>query len=198
MCIVLLRSTKEICHNSKYGVVSRCINLKPWLIFGSSASIAQLQPPKTTMSIIYIIYNANASLLGKASYALRKLRAPSDQPTCAACDLTHRGWNLNETKEWTATKARIGAAEVRQLHRDELDVEVGEFVKTEGLRYPLVLGKAGEGAPLVQLMNTGDLAGTSSDHERFLAVLREKAREKGVPLLAEEKKNETAGNKAKV
>jgi hypothetical protein len=138
------------------------------------------------MSTIYIIYNANASLLGKASYAVRKLHAPSDQPTCAACDLTHRGWNLNETKEWTATKARISAAEVRQLHKDELDEAVKGFVKAEGLRYPLVLGKAHDDAPLVQLMTTSDLAETSSDHEKFLAVLREKAKEKGVPLLAEQ------------
>ena len=75
-------------------------------------------------SIIYIIYNADASIKGKLDYALRKVKAPAGQSACSACDLTHAGYRLTETAEWTTTKKQIGAAEVRQLHRDELDQEV--------------------------------------------------------------------------
>ncbi len=72
---------------------------------------------------LYILYNANASALGKANYAFRKLTASADNSPCSACDLTHGGLRLTETKEWSATKARIGA-DVRQLHRDECEGEV--------------------------------------------------------------------------
>ncbi|KAK9234903.1 hypothetical protein V1525DRAFT_24852 [Lipomyces kononenkoae] len=72
-------------------------------------------------STIYILYNANGSIFGKLSYACRKLAAESSP--CPACDLTHGGLRLTETKEWRETKKQIGA-EVRQLHIDELDQEV--------------------------------------------------------------------------
>ena len=77
----------------------------------------------TSLSSIYIIYNADASLNGKLKYAYRKLTAPSDKSPCAACDLTHAGLHLTETAQWTETKKQIGA-EVKQLHRDELDEKV--------------------------------------------------------------------------
>ena len=74
-------------------------------------------------STIYILYNANGSAGGKLKYAYRKLTAASDQSPCSACDLTHGGLSLTESKDWVATKSQIGA-EVKQLHRDELDQEV--------------------------------------------------------------------------
>lgn len=73
--------------------------------------------------IIYILYNANASALGKANYAFRKLTASADDSPCSACDLTHGGLRLTETKEWSSTKQRIPAT-VEQLHRDEASEEV--------------------------------------------------------------------------
>ena len=74
---------------------------------------------------IYILYNANASLLGKLDYSLRKLRAAPENSPCSACDLTHGGLRLTETKEWAAIKEQIPAT-VKQLHRDELDQDVSE------------------------------------------------------------------------
>lgn len=71
-------------------------------------------------AIVYILYNANASVLGKVQYAYRKLTAPATDSPCAACDLTHGGLRLTETPRWSSTKARIGAA-VQQLHKDEAD-----------------------------------------------------------------------------
>jgi hypothetical protein len=73
--------------------------------------------------IIYIIYNAKASVLGKLNYVYRKAKASKDESICAACDLTHGGINLTETEEWKETKAKIGA-DVKQLHLDELTEEV--------------------------------------------------------------------------
>ena len=74
-------------------------------------------------SIIYILYNGNGSTGGKLKYAYRKLTAAPDQSPCSACDLTHGGLRLTESQEWTSTKSQI-CAEVKQLHRDELDQEV--------------------------------------------------------------------------
>lgn len=79
---------------------------------------------------IYILYNANSSLLGKFSYSYRKLVCSTpENPACAACDITHGGLHLDETAAWKAAKAEIaqtgkGRVELRQLHRDELDDDV--------------------------------------------------------------------------
>ncbi len=75
------------------------------------------------MAIIYIIYNADGTAMGKLKYAYTKLRSSPSNSPCSACDLTHNGLNLIETAEWTSTKSKIGA-EVHQLHRDELNNEV--------------------------------------------------------------------------
>jgi hypothetical protein len=73
--------------------------------------------------IIYILYNAKASLFGKLNYASRKLSCPADETVCAACDLTHGGLRLSESTEWKATKQKI-PAQIKQLHTDELTPEV--------------------------------------------------------------------------
>ena len=76
---------------------------------------------------LYILYNANASVMGKLNYGYRKLTAPKDQPACAACDITHGGLHLDETAEWKKVKEEIagsGSVELKQLHRDEMGAEV--------------------------------------------------------------------------
>lgn len=85
----------------------------------------------TNKPIVYILYNANASVAGKLSYVYRKITAPAGQSPCAACDLTHGGLNLTETAQWTETKKKIGA-DVQQLHKDETDQEVGAFISKCG------------------------------------------------------------------
>ena len=72
---------------------------------------------------IFILYNAKASFLGKITYGYRKLTCPPTDSPCAACDLTHGGLRLDESKEWTATKDKI-PAQILQLHQDELTPEV--------------------------------------------------------------------------
>lgn len=77
---------------------------------------------------LYILYNADASLLGKLTYSYRKLTAPKDQPACAACDITHGGLHLDETAEWRDAKVEIAReaedVALRQLHRDQMGGEV--------------------------------------------------------------------------
>jgi len=70
---------------------------------------------------LYIIYNANATLLGKLSYTCRKLTSSSaEDPACAACDITHGGLRLNESEAWGRAKRRIIDVKVEQLHIDEI------------------------------------------------------------------------------
>ena len=79
---------------------------------------------------LYILYNANSSLLGKLHYGYRKLTAPKDKPACSACDITHGGLHRDETPGWKEVKAEItksGDVEVKQLHRDEMTKEVGRL-----------------------------------------------------------------------
>ena len=87
---------------------------------------------------LYILYNADGSLLGKLHYGYRKLTAPKDKPACSACDITHGGLHLDETAGWKEAKAEItksGDVEVKQLHRDEMTKEVGRLQLTwEGVR----------------------------------------------------------------
>lgn len=78
---------------------------------------------------LYILYNADGSIMGKLAYGYRKLtNKDKESPTCAACDLTHGGLSLDETPQWKAAKAdlvRSGVVkDIRQYHRDELDQEV--------------------------------------------------------------------------
>jgi hypothetical protein len=100
----------------------------------SRKPMAQALSPSSSSSshptTIYILYNAKASLLGKLSYACRKLSAPADQSACAACDLTHGGLRLNESDQWKVTKGKI-PAQVTQLHTDELTAEVCVRVRVE-------------------------------------------------------------------
>ncbi|KAL8683897.1 MAG: hypothetical protein Q9186_000108 [Xanthomendoza sp. 1 TL-2023] len=78
---------------------------------------------------LYILYNADGSVMGKLSYGYRKLtNKDKDKPTCAACDITHGGLSLDETQQWKAAKAQLvesGAVkDIKQFHRDELDHEL--------------------------------------------------------------------------
>ncbi|MCJ1404895.1 hypothetical protein MMC11_008121 [Xylographa trunciseda] len=139
----------------------------------------------SSRSIIYILYNANASIIGKLDYAVKKLRASSDNSPCSACDLTHGGLRLTETKDWTTTKDKIPAT-VKQLHRDELSQEVITpklltFVSQNGLKYPMVLGQQPSG-PLQVLLTSEDLSKVSKDHTAFLSLLSTRAEEKDIQL----------------
>lgn len=100
---------------------------------------------------LYIIYNADASLMGKLNYGYRKLTAGKDKPACAACDITHGGLHLDETAEWKKAKEEMAReaenVTLKQLHRDQMGAEVCislSFSSLLGLRfYALFTGVVG-------------------------------------------------------
>jgi hypothetical protein len=86
----------------------------------------------TNNSKLYLIYNADGSIVGKIGYGYRKItQAKGHEPICAACDITHGGLSLNETPAWSAAKKEIESLsnlKVVQLHKDELSLEVSPGV----------------------------------------------------------------------
>ena len=92
-----------------------------------------MPPLPQTQTTLYILYNANASIIGKLNYGFRKLTAGKDAPpACAACDITHGGLHLDETDDWQRAKEELlrqkggteGRVELKQLHRDEVSGDV--------------------------------------------------------------------------
>ncbi len=77
---------------------------------------------------LYVLYNADASVMGKLRYSYRKITCPKDaDPECAACDITHGGLSLKETPSWLEVKNEIENStgmKVTQWHRDELSSPV--------------------------------------------------------------------------
>ncbi|KAL8945896.1 MAG: hypothetical protein Q9222_007630 [Ikaeria aurantiellina] len=135
-----------------------------------------MSQPKTTL---YILYNADASVLGKLNYAYRKLSSEKDKPACAACDITHGGLRLDETKAWKGIKEKLTTeegVEIRQLHRDELEGKVKDFMQgNAAVEYPVVLNgdEAAEGNFKVA-MDRHELGQCSGSADAFMEKLREK------------------------
>ena len=76
---------------------------------------------------LYILYNADASILGKLHYGVRKMTSTKDKSPCAACDITHGGLSLSETEGWKGVRGELEKEgwRVVQWHRDEVGDEVG-------------------------------------------------------------------------
>ena len=157
-------------------------------------------------TIIYVLYNANGSILGKVKYGYEKLTCDKNGPSpCAACDLTHGGLKLSESEDWKRTEKKI-PAKVIKLHLDELDPEVStpttsapppstpnlslpsnlpcpqvkEYIRSNGLSTPVVLGRSN--GPLRALLLSEELEKLKKDHEGFLSTLFAHAGEKGIAL----------------
>lgn len=115
--------------------------------------------------------------MGKLSYGYRKLTTKKDcTPACAACDITHGGLHLDETAQWKEAKAEIVKSgvvgEVKQWHRDECDAETKGFLQEQGLQYPVVLAKDGDGG-LRCVMNREELVAFGGDSKAFMRKIRE-------------------------
>jgi len=96
-----------------------------------------------TNKVLYILYNADASVMGKLRYSYRKITGPKDcDAECAACELTHGGLSLKETPSWLEAKTEIENSsdiKVVQWHRDELSSQViilftAWTIQVEGLK----------------------------------------------------------------
>lgn len=93
-------------------------------------SVCNRKSQFTMTDTLYVIYNADGSVLGKLQYGYKKLtwnKSQQDTP-CAACDITHGGLSLNPTQSWIDTKKKIEDSrpglQVKELHRDEVPAEV--------------------------------------------------------------------------
>ncbi|KAF2257886.1 hypothetical protein CC78DRAFT_572878, partial [Lojkania enalia] len=126
---------------------------------------------------LYILYNADASVMGKLKYGYRKIcHSSEDNPACAACDITHGGLSLQETKAWVDAKKVIEAEsglKIVQWHRDELSPEIKEFVSGKGIRYPTAIKRDGDEA-FEEVMNSLELAECKGDAENMVEKLRAK------------------------
>ena len=133
-------------------------------------------------SRLYILYNADASIMGKLHYGYRKLCKPSSStnPACAACDITHGGLSLSESEQWTSAKAEMekeGGFKISQLHRDEIKDPLKAWIAQTGLRYPAVVMSRGdqESADSFELLVAREeLAQCSGEPKALVKILRGK------------------------
>lgn len=128
---------------------------------------------------LLIIYNADASVRGKLNYAYRKLSSSSaENPACAACDITHGGLSLKEVPNWTSAKKEIEGEglEVVQWHRDEIEPRVKDWIREQGIRYPVVLARpSDQGKDDMQVVaDSGELAQCAGDATKLVQILKEK------------------------
>ncbi|KAI9728224.1 MAG: hypothetical protein M1828_004685 [Chrysothrix sp. TS-e1954] len=123
---------------------------------------------------LYILYNADSTVSGKLRYGYKKIMSSSkEEPTCAACDLTHGGLSLTETSGWSTTKSKIESGmngKVVQWHRDEVNEDIGRFMKSQDLRYPAVLLKRNN-QTLGLVMDRTALAKCAGDPSTFMKQL---------------------------
>lgn len=148
-----------------------------------------------TERVLYLLYNADGSVMGKLRYGYRKITGPKDSdPVCAACDITHGGLSLAETSSWVSVKTKIEATpglRLVQWHRDELSPDVSRlqtdglicelwltpmqarsFMETEKVTYPVALYESDGHIQVV--MDHFELAKCHGDAELFLEELRAK------------------------
>jgi len=97
----------------------------------------QPQHSLQTLSEIFVIYDADGTVAGELVYLIRKWLGKGH---CAACDITHGP--KREKPEWKDLKATIGIP-VRNIHRDEMDIELYNASKT--FAFPNVIGRNSEG-----------------------------------------------------
>ncbi|KAH6867967.1 hypothetical protein BKA58DRAFT_421353 [Alternaria rosae] len=126
---------------------------------------------------LYILYNADASIMGKLRYGYRKICHSSEEnPACAACDITHGGLSLKETPAWVEAKKAIEAESgyhIVQWHKDELSGEVKKFVESNSIRYPTIVSSGSDGG-LSEIMNNLELAACKGNAQSVISRLREK------------------------
>ncbi|KAF2035471.1 hypothetical protein EK21DRAFT_106997 [Setomelanomma holmii] len=126
---------------------------------------------------LYILYNADASIMGKLKYGYRKIRKSSeDNPACAACDITHDGLSLQESPNWVEAKKVLqteSGYKVVQQHRDEISDEIKDFLRAANVRYPTILADKEEGG-FTEVMVSSELAACKGNAQHLLNKLRDK------------------------
>jgi hypothetical protein len=143
------------------------------------------------MQTLYVLYNADGSVLGKLRYGYRKITCPKDaESECAACDITHGGLSLKETDAWVQAKKDIEASSdtsVVQWHRDELSPrvcirctdrepsdmrQVKAYINEHKVAYPAALLE--RDGQLQVVMDRAELGQIKGDAQLFVKQLRTK------------------------
>ena len=91
---------------------------------------------------------------------------------------SHGGLSLREVPGWVKTKGEIEAKgfEVIQWHRDEIKPDVKDWIRSNGVRYPVVLSRAKPEAAsdLKVVADTKDLASCAGDATKLVEILTSK------------------------
>jgi hypothetical protein len=121
------------------------------------------------LNSIYIVYNANGSLIGEVTFLIKKA---FNRTSCSACDLTHSFSSMGERNEWKACKKRLPIP-VHQVHLDELtDKGPGISEKVQEVGAPCVLGVF-EDKSVVTLMGRQHLDEINGQIDKFEAAFYE-------------------------
>ncbi|KAJ2901740.1 hypothetical protein MKZ38_001412 [Zalerion maritima] len=132
-----------------------------------------------TKPTLYILYNADASVLGKLKYGYRKISCPKDAPPeCAACDITHGGLSLKETPAWLEARRQLEGPEekgvrVVQWHRDEMSSELKSWFESGKLSYPAAVHET-EPGQFSLVASKEELAECKGDAQNFVGIMRKK------------------------
>ncbi|KAK5937492.1 hypothetical protein PMZ80_010110 [Knufia obscura] len=124
---------------------------------------------------LYVLYNADGTVMGKLKYGYRKLASKDCDSACAACDITHGGLSLSETPKWVESKKEIEGQglKVVQWHRDEISPNLKDFVNSSGLRYPAVVLDSGSDS-FTTVMTSADLNACGGDPKALVNELYKK------------------------
>lgn len=94
-------------------------------------------PARSCLKALYVIYDADGTVVGEIMYALKKLLGISH---CAACDITHG--LRREKPEFTVLKQSYGwNVPLHNIHRDEMD---GSMTETVAMTLPCVVARTSD------------------------------------------------------
>ena len=139
---------------------------------------------------LYVIYNADGTLLGKLRYGYRKLTTkPDASPACAACDITNGGFSFSESPQWLQVKQateREMHLEVVQVHRDEPSESLHSFVRDHPIKLPAAVLEQRENAatdkgPFKVVIDRSELASYHGDAQQFYDGLKKHLDEESSP-----------------
>lgn len=111
---------------------------------------------------LYLVWNAELSLMGGLAYVANRLRGVDD---CALCELTYNG--LTEKPQFKQCKQDIGLP-FEGVYRNRMD---SEQAAVAGDDFPCVLAKTPKG--LIKLLGRNEIESCDGDLDRFTDLLRQ-------------------------
>ena len=129
----------------------------------------------------FVIYDADGTRFGEIKYIIGHALGLIE---CSACSITHT--SKAEKDEWKNLKQKCEMkTKIIQWHRDEVNDKVNDFIKSENVKYPVVIVESRDSKLSVGL-NDIELKACSGSIEQML----EKLKEKQIVLIHEEEEEE--------